>query len=107
MRYLVVGVLTMAGIVLGIIAALYWALHGAIALAWTAFSFGALGILVLIACLWLYARTGTRDARQEHAWPPEYAGPDFGPAGRPRDRAQERAWMRDPSTVAVPQARRR
>lgn len=91
MRYLVVGMLTMASIVLGSFAAVNWALQGAIALAWMAFTFGVLGVLVLLACVWLYVRTGVGDARQEDP------GTAFGPA---RDRAQERAWMREPPTVA-------
>jgi len=91
MRYLVVGMLTMASIFLGSFAAVNWALQGAIALAWMAFTFGVLGVLVLIACVWLYVRTGVGDARQEDP------GTAFGPA---RDRAQERAWMREPPTVA-------
>jgi len=90
MRYLVVGALTMGGILLGSFAAVHWALHGAMALAWTAFALGVVGFFVLIACLWLYGRTAVDDARQEHP------RRDFGPA---RDRAQERAWLREPPTV--------
>lgn len=81
----------MASIVLGSFAAVNWALDGTIGLAWTAFAFGVLGILVLIACLLLYAFTGGGDARQEDP------RTGFGPA---RDRAQERAWLREPPTVA-------
>ncbi len=87
MRYLVIGALTMVSIVLGSLAALSWALQGAIALAWTAIGFGVLGVLVLIVCLWLYVRAGVDDARQEA----------FGPT---RDRAQERAWLKEPPTSA-------
>lgn len=94
MRYLVVGAVTMAGIVLASLAALDWALHGAMVLAWTAFAFGIVGVFVLIACLLLYARMGVDDARQEHAWTA------FDPAHRPRDRAQERAWMTERPRVA-------
>ena len=91
MRYPVIGTLTVASIVLGSFAALKWALQGAIALAWTTFAFGVFGVFVLIACLWLYFRAGVGDARQKD---PRTA---FGPA---RDRAQERAWMRQPPTAA-------
>jgi len=94
MRYLVIGSVTMAGIVLASLVAVDWALHGAMALAWTAFACGILGVLALIACLWLYVRMGRGDARQEH---PETA---FSPAHGPHDRAQERAWMRGPPLVA-------
>ena len=95
MRYRIVGALTMASIVLGSLAALNWALHGALALAWAAFAFGVLGVVVLIACLGLYmARDDEDDARQEHPW----AAPS--PAPKPRDRAQDRAWLREPHTIA-------
>lgn len=80
----------MAGIVLATLAAVDWAFHGAIALAWTAFSFGVLGVFVLIACLWLYVRRGVGHAREERS------RPEPGPAAWPRDRAQERAWLREP-----------
>ncbi len=101
MRYLVVGALTMAGVVLGSVVAVSWALHGAMALAWTAFAFGILGILVLIACLWLYARTGAVETRQEHPWA------NAGPGRMPHDRAQERAWLRELHSVSgVPPAGR-
>ncbi len=101
MRYLVVGALTMAGVVLGSITAFRWALQGAIALAWTAFAFGILGILVLIACLWLYVRTGAVETRQEHFWA------NAGPGRMPHDRAQERAWLRELHSVSgVPPAGR-
>lgn len=95
MRYRIVGALTVASIVLGSLAALNWALHGALALAWAAFAFGVLGVVVLIACLGLYmARDDEDDARQEHPW----AAPS--PAPRPHDRAQDRAWLREPHTIA-------
>ena len=95
MRYRIVGALTVASIVLGSLAALNWALHGALALAWAAFAFGVLGVVVLIACLGLYMlRDDEDDARQEHPW----AAPS--PAPRPHDRAQDRAWLREPHTIA-------
>ncbi len=95
MRYRIVGALTMASIVLGSLAALNWALHGALALAWAAFAFGVLGVVVLIACLGLYMLGDDEDdARQEHPW----AAPS--PAPRPHDRAQDRAWLREPHTIA-------
>lgn len=93
MRYLVIGAVTVAGIVLASLAAVDWALHGAMVLAGAAFACGIVGVFVLIACLWLYVRMGVDDARQEHAWTA------FGPARRPRDRAQERAWMTEPPRV--------
>jgi hypothetical protein len=96
MRYLIVGALTMAGIVLGSIAAVDWALDGATALAWTAFGFGVLGVLVLIACLWLYARGGLGHARQD----PRLT--EFGYAREPYNRAQDRPWMREPHAAAGP-----
>lgn len=95
MRYRIVGALTVASIVLGSLAALNWALHGALALAWAAFAFGVLGVVVLIACLGLYMLPDDEDdARQEHPW----AAPS--PAPRPHDRAQDRAWLREPHTIA-------
>jgi len=51
----------MASIVLGSLAALNWALHGALALAWAAFAFGVLGVVVLIACLGLYMARDEED----------------------------------------------
>jgi len=95
MRYRIVGALTVASMVLGSLAALNWALHGALALAWAAFAFGVLGVVVLIACLGLYMlRDDEDDTRQEHPW----AAPS--PAPRPHDRAQDRAWLREPHTIA-------
>ena len=95
MRYRIVGALTMASIVLGSLAALNWALHGALALAWAAFAFGVLGVVVLIACLGLYMLRDDEDnARQEHPWAAR------SPAPRPHDRAQDRAWLREPHTIA-------
>ena len=105
MRYRIVGALTMASIVLGSLAALNWALHGALALAWAAFAFGVLGVVVLIACLGLYmARDEEDDARQEHPWaapsPAQHPWAAPSPAPKPRDRAQDRAWLREPHTIA-------
>ena len=105
MRYRIVGALTMASIVLGSLAALNWALHGALALAWAAFAFGVLGVVVLIACLGLYmARDDEDDARQEHPWaapsPAQHPWAAPSPAPKPRDRAQDRAWLREPHTIA-------
>jgi len=105
MRYRIVGALTVASIVLGSLAALNWALHGALALAWAAFAFGVLGVVVLIACLGLYmARDDEDDARQEHPWaapsPAQHPWAAPSPAPKPRDRAQDRAWLREPHTIA-------
>lgn len=93
MRYQVVG--ATASILLGIFSAVHWALHATLALAWTAFAFGVLGLLVLIACLWRYARPEARDAPQEHPWTA------VGPAQWLNDRAQERTGVRQPRPVTA------
>lgn len=94
MRYLVVGTLTFAGIALGSFVGVGWALDGSMALAWTAFAFGILGVLVLIACLGLYALMGLEDDE-------ERPRTGFGPAPMWQDRAHERAWLREPPAVAA------
>lgn len=93
MRYLVVGALALAGIVLGSFFALNWALHGTMALAWLAAAFAALGVVVIIACLLLYVLGGGDPGPEPRRMP-------LGPPSRPPDRAQERAWLREPYRVA-------
>lgn len=93
MRYLVVGALALLGIVVGSFFALNWALHATMSLAWVAAGFAALGVLVLIGCL-VSAVLTDGDSGPEP--PRRVFGP---PPSMPRDRAQERAWLRDPYTI--------
>lgn len=120
MRYLVVGGLSLASIVVGGVSALNWALHGTMALAWIATAFAVLGVVVLIGCLGLYAFRDEDDAGPQRPGPAfgpvsrtafgpvsgttfgPVAGP--GPVARPRDRAQERAWL-EPQTRVPPAGR--
>ena len=90
MRYLVTGTLVTAGIVLGSVLGVRFAMEGAMSLAWTALGLGVLGWFVLIVCLWLYARSDAGDGPVVYS-PMLPHSPASG-----RARAQDRPWLTDP-----------
>lgn len=95
------GMMAFAGVVLGSLQAIKWALHGDIALAWVALLFGVAALPAFLACLWLYVR---RDADDPHPVdgarrvPPGIARPAHPhphphPPAHRRPTAQDRAWL--------------
>jgi len=114
MKYLVTGTLVTAGIVLGSVLGVRFAMEGDTSLAWTALGLGVLGWFVLIVCLWLYARSEADDAAvvysptlphspadgraraQDRPWLTDPRLDADGYPGRGRARAQDRPWLTDP-----------